>query len=186
MRERHPQEIELAQLSDRENGEVIDAETAEHLRWCTHCRSVVADYEWLQEEIEVTLSVAAEVPVPRPQWWAVRERVFAGQRRQITGWRISALSSLVLAVCLMLRIVPIRSAFPIQSTTVAALTSFPSGQSPLEASPEPIVAPAPVTIAVTLMATPTPTTRPCRERMPPSTPAFMLPPTPPQSETGGL
>jgi hypothetical protein len=35
---------------------------------------------------------------------------------------------------------------------------------------------------VTLIATPTPTT----EMPPPSTPAFMLPPTPPQSETGGL
>lgn len=163
MRERHPREIELARLGDRE---AVSTEMAEHLRWCTHCRSVVADYDWLQGEIAATLEAAAEVPAPRPQWWAVRERVFAGQQRQITGWRISALSSVVLAVCLMF------SAFPVQSSTVAALTSLP----------EPIVAPAPVTVAVTLMATPTPTT----ETVPPSTPAFMLPPTPPQTETGGL
>ncbi len=166
MRERHPREIELAQLSAREDGEAIDAEMVEHLRWCAHCRSVVADYDWLRKEIATTLEAAAEIPAPRPQWWAVRDRVFAGQRRQITGWRISAISSVVLAVCLMF------SAFPIPSTTVAALTSLP----------EPIVAPAPVTVAVTLAVTPTPTT----EMVPPSTPAFMLPPTPPQSETGGL
>ncbi len=172
MRERHPREIELARLNDREAGKIIDAEMAEHLRWCAYCRSAVADYDWLQGEIADTLAMAAEVPVPRPQWWAVQERVFTSRQRQITGWRISALSSAVLAICLMLRIVPIRSAFPIQSATVAALTSLP----------EPMVAPAPVTVAVTLIATPTPTT----ETVPPSTPAFMLPPTPPQSETGGL
>jgi hypothetical protein len=163
MRERHPREIELARLGDRE---AMSMEMAEHLRWCAHCRSVAADYDWLQGEIAATLEAAAEVPVPRPQWWAVRERVFADQQRQITGWRISALSSVVLAVCLMF------SAFPVQSSTVAALTSLP----------EPIVAPAPATVAVTLVATPTPTT----ETVPPSTPAFMLPPTPPQTETGGL
>ena len=172
MRERHPREIELARLSD---GEAVSAEMAEHLRWCARCRSAVADYDWLQGEIAVTLAAAAEIPAPRPQWWAVRERVFASQRRQITGWRISALSSVVLAVCLMF------SAFPMQSATVAALTTFPSGRSPLGASPEPMVAPAPVTVAVTLVATPTPTTE-----MPLSTPAFVLPPTPPQTETGGL
>jgi predicted anti-sigma-YlaC factor YlaD len=166
MRERHPREIELARLNDREDGEAVNTEVAEHLRWCAHCRSVVADYDWLQGEIAATLEVAAEVPAPPPQWWVVRERVFADQQRQNTGWRISALSSVVLAVCLMF------SAFPVQGVTATALTS----------PPEPIVAPAPVAVAVTSVATPTPTT----ERVPPSTPAFMLPPTPPQTETGGL
>jgi predicted anti-sigma-YlaC factor YlaD len=172
MHERHPREIELARFGDRGDGEAVGAEAdcsnpiEEHLRWCAHCRSVVADYDWLQEELAATLTVAAEIPAPRPQWWAVRERVCAGRRRQVAGWRISALSGVVLAVCMTF------SAFPIQSATVAALTS----------SPEPMVAPAPITANVTLVATPTPTT----EMPPPSTPAFMLPPTPPQSETEGL
>ncbi|MFQ6101719.1 MAG: hypothetical protein ACE5OS_10875 [Anaerolineae bacterium] len=164
----HLREMELACLSDGEAGE----EVAAHLRWCAHCRSTVADYRWLQGEIAAALAVAADaVPVPRPKWWAVRERMFAGRRRQVVGWRVSAFASVVLAVCLIL--------------------SIPNFLAPAVAAqrlqPEVVMVPAPVTAAVSgecmaSMATPTPAIF-CEEAEPLPTPALMLPPTPPEPET---
>ncbi len=165
----HLRETELACLSDEEVGE----EVAAHLRWCAHCRSTVADYRWLQGEIAAALAVAADaVPVPRPKWCAVRERMFAGQRRQVVGWRASAFASVMLAVCLML--------------STPNLLSLPAAA--LVPQPEVATVPTPVTAAVSgermaSMATPTPAI-PCEseEPTPPPTPAVVLPPTPPQPE----
>jgi len=165
----HPQEIELAHLDDEETSVCV----TEHLHWCARCRSIVADYVWLQGEIAATLATVADaVPVPRPKWWAVQEALFTSQRRQITGWRVSAAASVVLAVCLMLVI------SPVLGTAVVARTL----------SPEVMVAPAPVTAVVSSelvasVATPTPVVS-CEGAipLPAPTPAFMLPPTPPEPE----
>jgi len=168
MNEIHPRETELACLSEGEAGVGV----AEHLRWCARCRSVVADYRWLQGEIGATLAAAADaVPVPRPKWWVVQERMFASQRRRVAGWRVSTVTSVVLAVCLML------SLSPVLGVAVVARTS----------PPKPMVAPAPVTAVASgepraSMATPTPVIS-CEEATPSPTPVFMLPPTPPEPET---
>lgn len=167
MSEIHPREIELIRLSDGEAG----AEMAEHLRWCTRCRSVLADYRWLQGEITATLTAAADAVVsPRPKWWAVQEVLCASQRRQAVGGRVSAVASVMLAACLML------SVSPVLGTAVVARTL----------PPEAIVAPAPATAIasgarLSAMATPTPAIS-REEAKPLSTPAFVPPPTPPQPE----
>ena len=78
MREIHPSEADLACLSELLNdsdldGEVPNAEMIEHLRWCTDCRSVVADHHWLRKKVTTTLAIAADaVSVPRPKWWVVQ------------------------------------------------------------------------------------------------------------------
>ena len=167
MKKKHPLETELARLS----GGKADAEVAEHLRWCAHCRFVVADYRWLQREIAATLATAASAaPVPRPKWWAVQAVLLARQRRQIVGWRLSAVASVVLAVCLMLSLSPVLGA------AVVARTSPPGA----------MVIPVPVTAVVSgervaSVATPTPVVS-CEEAAPSPTPALMLLPTPPESE----
>ena len=165
MSEAHLMETELAYLSDGESG----AEVAAHLRWCARCRSVAADYCWLQGEIETALATVAEaVPVPGSRWWAVQARLFAGRRRQIAGWRVSAFASVVLAVSLML------SAPSFLTPAVVAL-----GEQPGAAT-----VPAPVTAfaAGESVATPTPVISCADEALPPPTPAVVLPPTPPQPE----
>jgi len=175
----HPKEVELTCLSDGEAG-VETARTAnirrtanvrEHLRWCARCRSVVADYGWLQGEIAATLAAAADaVLVPRPKWWAVQEVLLASQRRQIAGCRVSAVASVVLAVCLML------SLSPVLGTAVAARTLPPAA----------MVAPAPATAAASgermaAVATPTPAmSLEGGEAESSPTPAFIPPPTPPE------
>jgi len=169
MSKAHPREVELACLSDEEAGE----EVAAHLHWCARCRSVVADYRWLQGEITTMLAVAADaVFVPRPKWWAVRERMFTRQRRQVAGWRASAFASVVLAVCLMLSI---------PNLLIPAVAAQ-------RLQPEAATVPAPITAVVSgetvaSLATPTPAV-PCDGQPPqPLTPAVVLPPTPPQPET---
>ena len=166
MSELHLREMELARLSDEEAA----GDIAAHLRWCARCRSVVADYRWLQGEIETALAAAAEAaPVPGSKWWAVQARLFAGRRRQIAGWRASAFASVVLAVSLML------SAPSFLAPAVVAL-----GEQPGAAT-----VPAPVTAlaAGESVATPTPAISCADEALPSPTPAVVLPPTPPQPET---
>ena len=99
MSETHPKEIELACFEDGEASTGV----AEHLRWCARCRSVVADYRWLQGEVTATLALAADsVPVPRPKWWAVCESLSLGERRRAGRRRASALASLALVFSLIL------------------------------------------------------------------------------------
>lgn len=175
----HLGEIELAQLSDKAGREAVGAEIVEHLRWCARCRSAVADYGWLQREISATLTAAADgVFVPRPQWWAVQERVFAGRRRQITAWRVSSIAGVALAVCLM-----------VAGATIAASPAPSTGAVAQTLSPELVVAPAPVTVIASgehsismSMATPTPAMS-CDVTL--LSPALGLPPTPPELETRG-
>jgi hypothetical protein len=162
----HPGDMELAHLGDGETG----GETEEHLRWCARCRNVAADYRWLRGEIAATLAEVAEiVPVPRPRWRAVRERVFASQQRVVER-RASAFVSLALAVLIML--------------------SVPGYLAPARAAqgsqPGPVMIPAPVTAAVSdetilVVATPTPDAS-GDEAGPSPTPGVVLPPTPPDAE----
>jgi len=162
----HPGEIELVGSGEGDGS----GDVAEHLRWCARCRSVVADHRWLEGEIGATLAAAADaVPVPQPRWWVVQGRLAAGQRR-VAGWRVSAVAGAVLAFCLML------SLSPVLGTAVAARTL----------PPEAMVAPAPATAVgtsehVASLATPTPAIS-RGESTPSPTPAFMLPPTPPEPE----
>ena len=172
MSEAHPEETELARLSDGGSG----ASVAQHVSWCARCRNVVADYRWLQEGIADTLATAADrVAVPRPQWWAVQEALSTGRRRQVMEGRVSAVASVVLAVCLMLSLSPVLGTAGIVQ---GAHTSLP----------QVVVAPAPVTVAVSgehsggcgaSMETPTPVVFYEGDATLVPTPAFMLPPTPP-------
>ena len=165
MSEIHPRETELARFSDKEAGAAV----AEHLRWCARCRGVVADYRWLQGEITSTLAVAADtVAVPRPKWWVVQERMSAGQRRQMMGWRASAFASVALMVCFML--------FAPNFLGPAVVAQTPQ--------PEMVMGRAPVTSFVSgdrvdSMATSTPDISGAEMASSP-TPAFVLPPTPPE------
>ena len=146
------------------------AELEDHLRWCARCRSVVADYRWLEEEVGASLRAAAgAVEVPRPRWWAVQERVAASERRQARRLRVPAVASVVLAFSLMLAL------SPVVGTAVAARTL----------PPEAMIAPVPFTTGISRadgisLATPTPViSRDEATALP--TPGFMLPPPPPET-----
>jgi hypothetical protein len=168
MSEGHPGEAELARFGEGDKS----AELEDHLRWCARCRSVVADYRWLGEEVGASLrSAAGAVEVPRPRWWAVQERLSASERRQARRLRVPAVASVVLAFSLMLAL------SPVVGTAVAARTL----------PPEAMVAPVPFTTSISRgdgisLATPTPVvSRDEATALP--TPGFMLPPTPPQPGT---
>jgi hypothetical protein len=95
----HPRETELACACDKEPS----ADLVEHLRWCARCRNAAADYRWLESNLGVTLATAAcALPVPRPAWRAVRERLSTGQQRLAAGRRLSVVASVALVVCVML------------------------------------------------------------------------------------
>jgi predicted anti-sigma-YlaC factor YlaD len=177
MRELHPSEVELARWSD---GPEADAGLLEHLRWCARCRNVASEYRWLQEEVSAALAdAAATAPAPRPRWWAVQESLSAARRRQVAGWRLSAIAGVVLCVSLMLSTAPV-----LDTAVLMAQTAQVS-------SPEAAIATAPLTSAATPdCANPTPTpvvyrggqgTADC-PNPPSSTPVLILPPTPPRSD----
>jgi len=191
MSEIHPREIELARFGDGEASTGI----AEHLHWCAHCRSVVADYRWLQGEIAATLALAADaVPVPRPKWLAVQGHLFARQRRQIAGWRASALVSVMLVVCLMLSapnlLVLCQASFDrfvVTTSVVSVVRQVTKVATASRQKLEAVTVSAPATAVVSgermaSMATPTPAIS-CEEAGPLPTPAFVLPPTPLVPET---
>ena len=176
MREIHPNEVDLACLSELDDDR--DAEIAQHLRWCADCRSAVAEHRWLQKELGTVLAVAADaVSVPRPKWWAVQEALQTRQRRQVAGWRGSAVASVVLSMCLML------SASPLLGTS--AIMALTAQMSP----PEALVAVVPevsdhLASTSVVLATPTPALfREVYEVTPLPTPVLVLPPTPAQPET---
>ncbi|HEY72303.1 MAG: hypothetical protein DRJ03_20210 [Chloroflexi bacterium] len=161
----HLSETDLASLSD--GGP--DEGAAEHLRWCTRCRSAAADYRWLQGEIEGALAGAADaLPVPRSKWRAVQAGVRAGRRRQVVGGRISVFASACAAVCLVL-FVPGFSGLAV---------AVQANQPELAAVPAPITVPVEHALPVT---TPTPAMS-CEEATASPTPAFVLPPTAPKVE----
>ena len=56
MSEMHLVETELACVSDGKHHE----SAAEHLRRCAQCRSAVAEYAWLQEQVVTALATAAD------------------------------------------------------------------------------------------------------------------------------
>jgi hypothetical protein len=124
----HPGEMELA-CSKSE----FEASTADHLRWCARCRSLAAEYRWLDEQLTDALaSVSEVVPVARPKWRAVKRRIVAGRQRRIAGWRVSAIASLTLSICMLLSISSV-----VGATVAAQLTS-----------PEAVVTPAAAVTAV--------------------------------------
>lgn len=171
MDETHLSEIELVQLSQLDRSEVqeVDARQAEHLCRCAHCRSIMSDHRWLQDEVTATLAIVANaLPVPRPNWGALRETLCTYQRRQETHWRVSTIASVVLAICLMLSASPVlRMAFTAQSAYAL--------------SPETGVAIAPVPVPSISVATPTPAVIGQVQAVTPlPTPVLKLPPTPPQ------
>ena len=154
MSETHPKEIELARFGD---GEASTGVT-EHLRWCARCRSVVADYRWLQGEVTATLALAADsVPVPRPKWWAVCESLSLGERRRAGRRRASALASLALVFSLILSapgflgaavvaqavsVDVVMAPAPITLSRVGATSTVDTGIG-VDAGPGPMVTPTP-------------------------------------------
>jgi hypothetical protein len=195
----HPSEIELARLAERDDL-AADAETLDHLRWCARCRTLVADYRWLQDEMVSALgSTAGAARIPRPRWWAVHQTLIAGQRRQNAAGRISAIASAVLAVCLMF----FQPLLPGPSLLGGLGLSQASQQAPpalvvsySDLYPEAAVATAP-TAAVSsdassglvTVATPTPplvASGHIEKMASQSTPACMQLPTPPQPEALNL
>lgn len=126
----HPEASVLARLGEPDADEG-GARLAEHLRLCARCRNAAADYRWLERQIGAALAEAADaVPVPRPKWWDVRRRVFAGQPRPGLAWRASVVVGVVLIFCQMLPAV-----------------LFPP-TAPPSLAVEPAVAPPPVIAAV--------------------------------------
>ncbi len=130
MSEMHLVETELARVSDGKR----HADAAEHLRRCAQCRSAVAEYTWVQGQVATALAAAADtVTVPRSGWRAVRRRLAAERQRQIAGWRASAVTSAVLAVCLVLAASPVlgvavaQASLPARATLPSPATDVVSG-----------------------------------------------------------
>ena len=168
----HPEEMELACWAD--GNEAASGQMGAHMRRCAQCRSAVADYRWLQGELGTTLAaVAGAVPLPRPKWWAVQGRLLAS-RRQAARWRVSAVSGLVLAVCLMLAL------SPVWGSAAAAQTLLPQ----VRVARVPVTAPASGCVPASISGThpawnTTPTPPVSSETVTPlPTPALVLPPTP--------
>ena len=164
MSEGHPGEAELARFGEGDKSAELEA----HLRWCARCRSVVADYRWLGEEVGASLGAVADaVEVPRPRWWAVQERLSASERRQARRLRVPAVASVVLAFSLMLAL------SPVVGTAVAARTLPP------EAMVDPVPFTAIVFDGLGSAVTVTPAIS-SEAATPLPTPGFVLPPTPPE------
>jgi hypothetical protein len=106
MSESHLQEIELAQLGSEGGADGISSDASEHLQWCKRCRSARAEYHWLGQKVAEALAATSDaVWVPRPQWSVVKGHLTVSRQRHLAGWRVSAIASVALAVCLIL-IVP--------------------------------------------------------------------------------
>jgi hypothetical protein len=190
----HPDEGTLAHLAEADDGAAdagaANAEMLEHLRWCARCRTRVADYRWLQDEIVGALGATADaVQVPHPRWWAVREGLITKTRQRNSASRVSALASAVLAVCLTF----FRPLIPVPSLLG---TRQPASPVWVVSYPEAMIATAPTAtfssstlFESTVGATPTPDlVRPgrSREALSQPTPACMQLPTPPQPQTLNL
>ncbi len=183
MNDWHPQDIELARFSEFPDDEwekdglgigMRRERIAAHLRWCTRCRSLAAEYDWLRQAMVVSLrDVADSAPTPTPKWHHVRGGVLAQERRWGLGVRLSAAFGAALLVCQLLVAVPIwHGAQP--NGMVAQRTNPPRVS--VATAPRVGMGLAPAVAG----ATPTPVTSDVGERLP--TPAPMLLPTPPESE----
>jgi hypothetical protein len=96
MREWHPDEVDLAE-SGGAGGDLAD-----HLDWCSRCRGLAADYEWLEDEIAAALAGGAEeAPVGRPRWERVKARLKV-PRRGLPGGQLLAVGGAVAMTCMML------------------------------------------------------------------------------------
>jgi hypothetical protein len=97
MTQGHLSEIELARVSELENKEKLEG----HLRWCSRCRRALADYGWVQGEIEALLEAEADaVPVPQANWQNVRDRLGRAERRN-KGKEMLVVAGAALVFCLM-------------------------------------------------------------------------------------
>jgi hypothetical protein len=192
MHRAHPDENALACLAETDDG-AANAEMLEHLHWCARCRTRVADYRWLQDEIVGALGAAADaVHVPHPRWWAVREGLTTKTRQRNTASRVSAFASAVLAVCLMF----FRPLIPVPSLLGKTQQASPVW---MVSYPEAVIATAPTAVVSSSApsdsiaeATPTPDlvrpgqSREARETISRPTPVCMQLPTPPQPQALNL
>jgi hypothetical protein len=137
---RETNEVHLGEMELACSKGEFEASFADHLRWCAQCRSLAAEYRWLGEQLTDALaSVSEVVPVARPKWRAVKRRIVVGRQRRRAGWRVSAIASVALAICMLLSISSV-----VGATVAAQLTS-----------PEAVVTPA---AAVTAVASEDPAT----------------------------
>ena len=156
MSEGHLQERELARLSDRE---VIEAEVIDHLRWCARCRSVAAEYDWLQEEIATTLGTVAEaVPVPRPTWREISSGLHTDRQRVMVRRRLSAAMGVAMAGLLIIGPSVLDVGAAVQSTPSPRVMTAPMPITPPVATPilHPSEKDTALTLAPTLAPLPTP------------------------------
>ena len=124
------EEVHLGEMELACSKGELGAGSADHLRWCARCRSLAAEYRWLDERLtDALISVSEVVPVARPRWRTVKRRIAAGRQRRIAGWRVSAIASVALTICMLLSISSV-----VGATVAAQLTS-----------PEAVVTPAAVT-----------------------------------------
>lgn len=165
MKENHPRELDLARLSDGQEG----GDLAVHLRWCSSCRRILADYDWLQGELRATLDAkAAAAPIPEPDWSEVRGRI-SSPERQASGRCPLVAAGAALIACVML-VAPAVLGRGVQAQTPGAGT--------LVEAPAPVMAPRLEPDGGTSSSlTMTPVDHEPRASLP-----FVPPPTPPETE----
>jgi hypothetical protein len=167
----HPSDHDLACVTEDSATEDVAA----HVRDCARCRSAVADFRWLGDELEAVLAAAVEtVPVPRPAWRAVRAHLTAIQRRQmVRGWA-SACASVLLAAGLMFGAPNFVNMAGLATTAQAAQAKAIIAPTP---RPPIVTGASPATYVTSTPAVSN------DHRAPLPTPAFKLPPTPPDPAT---
>lgn len=106
---RHPDDETLARLS--EEAEEVRAFTLRHLRWCSRCRSVKAEYHWLSAGLSALLASAAEqAAVPVADWSTIQKRLRARRVVQAGGRCAGLALALVSTLLLLLATPPLASA----------------------------------------------------------------------------
>jgi len=163
MKEKHPSELDLARLSDGENGD----ELADHVRWCSSCRRILADYDWLQGELAAALDAkSAAAPIADPDWEGVRSCLSNPERDASNRLLLVAAGASLIAFVMLAAPATVGRRVQAQTTPGGAVSEAPS----------PVLAPrvgAATEAALSLTMTPVD-----RERVV-SLP-FVPPPTPPE------
>lgn len=129
MKQQHPDEIELASLSDGEARRGLE----EHLRWCASCRRILTDYDWLQRELTGALNAeAAAAPVARPDWGSVRRRLREPRACQSDRRLVIATGVALIAFVMLVAPLLLGRGVPVQAMTIGGLSEAPA----------PVIAPA--------------------------------------------
>ncbi|MBN1954156.1 MAG: hypothetical protein JW900_03800 [Anaerolineae bacterium] len=96
--DKHLTELALAHIADAESPPVI-----EHLRSCRECQRAVGEYRWLQGEITAALKTEAKaIPLPRPRWWDLWERLHGGRGPAAATRRLFAAAGIAMLICSLL------------------------------------------------------------------------------------